>query len=364
MAKSEQKYAIPYKYAVPYKELLNSFTGDSIPNNLIISSGEKVLNDDLVKVICNNFAGKNFIAVNNLFYFNAEDKNIEAVINECSNTGLFSDKKIVVLRNVHKLTKTARPALLGYIKRPNPDTCLIMFTDDDKFELDKIFLFDSKSAADDQKENKYIFENNVKAFQVGAFSVAESISWITERFGDYKISEDTIRHFLQFSNHGFDEMLSEIEKLKTYCCTTKEITKDAVNLCNGIAIEFNEMDFIKAIIDRKHEMALKIYSRISLRKDVEVFLIFLLTASFITINKLYDPGVSKLQGWQIRNELKLWYEDQEKFLPFYKSYGESISQDKVVKAFEYLYNSDKKLKTSGADKNIIMVALINNICSL
>ncbi|MEP7146234.1 MAG: DNA polymerase III subunit delta [bacterium] len=358
MAKSGQNNA------VPYNELIKLFKEHRIPNNLIISSGEKVLTDNLVKIICHNFAGKHFTAANNLFSFNAEDKNIEAVINECSNTGLFSDKKIIVLRNVHRLLKNAKLALLSYLKKSNPDTCLVMFTDDEKFEFEKIFLFNSKSDVDDPKENKYIFEKNVKAYQIIAFSNAEMISWIREKCDDFKISDDTIRDFLQFTNYGFDELLSEIEKLKTYCYMTKEITKEAVNLCKGIDVEFSEMDFIKAVIERKHDKALKIYSKISLRKDVEVFLVFLLTSTFININKLFDPGVSKLQGWQLRKELKLWNKDQEEFLPNYKSYRDSISQDKVTKAFEYIYNSDKILKTSGADKNTTMVTLINNICSM
>ncbi|MEO8664196.1 MAG: DNA polymerase III subunit delta [Ignavibacteria bacterium] len=359
MAKSEAKNT-----AVPYKELVNNFTKDRIPNNLLIALSEKVLADDLVNIICNNFVGKNFSPSNNLFSFNAEDKNIEAVINECSNTGLFSDKKVIVLKNVHKLLKNAKLALLDYLKRYNPDTCLVMFTSGEKLEPDKIFLYDLKSAVDDPKENRNTIEKNVKMFEVSAFSDADMIKWIREKFDDYKITEETMRHFLQFTNYGFDEMLSEIEKLKTYCFETKEITNDAVNLCNGIAKDFNEMDFIKAVIERKQDRALKIYSQISLRKDVEVYLVFLLCSAFVTINKLFDPVVSKLNGWMLKKELKLWFEDQEKFLPYYKGYRDSIPQDKMMKAFEYIFNTDKILKTSGGDRNTTMVTLINNICTL
>lgn len=358
MAKSESKYLISYG------NLTDILQKESAANNILLSIREKTLYDELIKIIYEKFVGKSFNPDNHLIIFNAEDKQIENLINECSISGLFSERKVVVLRNVKKLPKDAKLSLLEYLKRPNPDTCLVMISADEKFEVDRIFLSDTKDDFENAKENKNIIDRSVKIYEVSDFSDSEIINWMEEQFEGFKISKDTLKHFTQFTNSSLDEILSEIEKLKTYCFFSKEVTIDSVNLCNGIAKDFNETDFIKAILEHKSEKALKIYSQISLKKDVEIFLIFLMNSAFIVINKLFDPAASRLQGFSLKKELKLWFPDQEKLLPYYRNFGKSIGIEKIKLAFEYIYSTDKKLKTSDADKNTIMAALINNICNL
>lgn len=351
-------------YTISYKNLNGKFEKGAIPNLILLSLKEKILLDDIVKVICKKFVGESFDAVNNLISFSGDDRAIENIINECSNTGLFSDKKVVVIRNVKKLLKDEKLGLIEYFKRYNPDTCLIMVSIDEEFSPGKLFFYDSKSENEKSKDYKNAVESNVSIFEVNDFTDDELISWIKEKFGEYKTDEATINQFLQYSNYSFDEILTEIEKLKTYCFNTKEITVEAVNLCNGIAKDFKETDFIQAVVERKSEKALMIYDKISLKKDVEVFLVFLLNAAFITINKLSDPAVQNLQGWNLKRELKLWLPGQENLLTYYKKYRSSIGQDKVNTAFNYIYEADKTLKSSNSSKKTVIINLINNICRL
>lgn len=351
------------KYSVPYKSIVDAFQKGIIPNNILISIKEKVLLDELIEIICSSFGGKNFNTADNLISFNAEDKQMENVLNECSNTGLFSDRKIIVLKNVKKLPKDSKLSLIDYLKRSNPDSCLVMVSSDEEFAPEKIFLYDTKSASEASAENKRTIEKNVKIFQVGEFTETEIIQWMEEKFDGYKISRDTLKHFLQFTNNSFDEILSEIEKLKTFSLLKKEVTTDSVNLCNGIAKDFNEIDFMKAIAERKMDKALRIYDHISLKKDSEVYLVFLMNNAFIAINKLFDPNITRLDGFMLKKELKLWYE-QEKLIPYYREYRNSIQPEKIALAFDLIFRADKLLKTSGGNRRTLMITLIKNICSL
>jgi DNA polymerase III delta subunit len=358
MAKSDSGYLISFK------RLADTLRKEPVANNILISLREKVLSDDLIKIIGDNFVGKSFNPKEHLIIFNAEDKPIENLLNECSNTGLFSERKVVVLKNVKKLLKDAKTALLDYLRRPNPDTCLVMFSTEEKFEPDKIFLPDTKDDSGNAKENRKVIAGSVKIYEISEFSDSDIMDWMEEKFEGYKISKQTIKHFLQFTNYSLDEILSEIDKLRTYSYPSLEITMDAVNLCNGIAKDFNETDFIQAVLEHEAEKALKIYSHISLKKDAEVFLIFLLVSAFSAINKLFDPAVSRLEGFPLKRELKLWFPDQEKLLPYYRNFRNSVEHSKVKKAFEFIYSTDKILKTSGADRRTTFSSLINNICSL
>lgn len=350
------------RYLISYSELIRTLQGASLPNNILLHLREKVLLDDIVKVIAASFIGEKFNINSNYIAFNAEDKMMENVLNECSNIGLFSEKKIVVLRNVKKLVKNERLALLDYLGRFNTETILIMTSYDEELDIDKVFFLDSKE--DHYKEYKATVSAQVRVFALEEFSENEMIDWIRKKFGDYKISDDTIRLLIEYSNYSFDEILCEVEKLKTYCYFTKEIRKDSIKICNGISKDFNETDFIKAVLSRDKNSALKIYDQITLKKDVEVYLVFLLTSAFIIINKLFDPATSKLQGFFLKKELKLWFADQEMLLPFYNQYKNSINTEKLRFAFEYIYATDKILKSSGTEKKTTMAWLINNICNL
>lgn len=348
---------------IRYGELIRKFR-EEIPNNALIIAKDKILLDDIVAEICKSFIGKNFNRQSNLFQFDASDKNIEQVINESSNSGLFSEKKVVVLRNVKKLLKADKTAVLSYLRNPNPDTCFIMISQDEDTAPDKLFLYNAKENSENAAQNKKITDRNVKIFYLSQFTDQELAEWVKEKFEGYKISIEVIRHLLQFSNGSCDELLSEIEKLKTYSISTKEVTIDSVNLCNGISKDFNEMDFVSSIIKKEKDNALKIYEQISLTKDVEVFLIFLLSSAFVAINKLRDPNASRLHGFQLYKELKFWFEDQQKMLPDYKNYSSSMTRDKLILAFDMIYNADKSFKTGTSDKKTTMTTLINNICSL
>ena len=358
MSKSVQKYP------VSYKSLIGKFKKDTVPNLILLSLREKILLDDIVKIICGNFVGKNFDPAYNLVSFSGDDKAIYGILNECSNTGLFSDKKVVVLKNIKKLLKDEKLALIEYFKNSNPDTCLIMVSADEEFSPGKLFFYDSKAENEKSAEYKSAVEKNVTVYEISDFSHDEMVSWIKEKFEDYKIEEPVINQFLQYSNYSFDEILTEIEKLKTYCYNSKEVKIEDVNLCNGIAKDFKETDFIRAVVNRENGKALMIYDKISLKKDVEVFLVFLLNAAFIIINKLSDPAVSRLQGFNLKRELKLWLPGQEELLPHYRKFGSSIGQEKIRNAFGYIYSADKSLKTSSGSKRTVMTSLINNICSL
>ena len=125
MAKSGNKYKISYQ---KFREQLEK---GSVPNNLLLFLSEKILLEDIIKLLSNRFIGSSEDMMNNIKHYFSDNKDIENVISECSNVNFFTEKKIIIYKIVKKpgvkgVQKDDKNALLNYIKNHNPDTVLLV----------------------------------------------------------------------------------------------------------------------------------------------------------------------------------------------------------------------------------------------
>jgi DNA polymerase III delta subunit len=341
MAKSKKKNLISYP------ELITKAGKGFDYNILLLHISEKILIDEFINKSALKFLGKK-PDNSSLVILDAENAELEKIANELSSGGFFSEKKVLVLKNIKCLRKDEKLSLEKILRRVSPDIFFIMLATEKEFK------------SSDYEE---LYSGNALDLDVKEFTEDEFIVWVKSRFDDYKISDDAVFRLLQLTNFSFDEVLGEIEKLKTYSYFSKEIDLKTVNECIGLSKDFLEIDFIREILNKNRENAMKIYSRIILKKDVEVFLLYLLSSSFIIISKLFDPESAKLSGWDQKRILKLWF-DHEKLLPEYKNFRQSIDKNKLKMAFEHIHNADKALKTSNTESKTVFSTLVENLCSL
>lgn len=348
MAKSNEK-----NYTVSYREF-RSILKKGIPQNMLVFLSEKILFDETIDFIADKFIGKEYDRKNNMRKFYSDDSDIREVINECSNLSFFSSKKIVIYKiikrtGVRGIVKESKETLLNYIARPSPDTVLILHN------TDKEFTFSNFEEFTGSKTGVYI---------VDASNEEDIINWVKEKFGGYKITDGTIKTMMQYMNLSYDEIYSEVEKLRTYCFQTKEITDEAVKQCAGFTKEFDEIQFIEALLKKDKEKALKIYDNLTLREDVDIYLIYLLSSAFIALNKMQDPKITQMQdGLALYRELRLWG-DSQRLIGVYRKFQKEMNELKIGNAFDYIYSADKALKSTSVDKKAVISNLINKLTSL
>ena len=348
------KYNQGNEYKISFNSLLEKAKSGKLPHCVFLFLSEKSLMEEFLETAGEKFIGKNFSAKQHIRKFFSNDKQIEDVINECSNLGFFSEKKIVLYRvekrtGVKGLSKDDKQALINYFKIPNPDTILILHVLDTEYTL---------SNFDD-------FKNENVTFYIKEETTHEEIvNWIKEKMEGYEVSDDAILQLLRYVNPSYDEVISEVEKLKTYCAISKKIGVEDVNLCVGLTRDFNENDFIMAVMSRDMNRALKIYDLLSLKEEIEIRLVSYLISAFIAVYKMFDPKVKELFGYNLNRELKIWGKNAEKLKEIYESYKRDTNELKIMKAFDYIYRADKAFKTSSPDKRAIFTALISNLASL
>jgi DNA polymerase-3 subunit delta len=350
MAKKEDKYL------TTFDRIRSLIKNGSIKNNVLIFTPERILFEEIIESYGKKFIGRDFRIKKDVKMYFSDDASIENLINECSNISFFSERKIVVYKIIKKpgvrgIAKNNKKAVLNYIDTFNSETILILWVQDNEFTFSNFEEFEN------QKTDIFILKNPDEE---------TIIQWITEKFGDYKIDRETIFYFLQFVNYSFDEIFTEIEKLKTYCINKKEVTEEDINLCIGMSKDYDNDDFLVAVFTRNTERAIKIYERISLaaKDDPEILLLSMLNSSFIAISKLFDPAFNSIKEDNVYFTLKIWGNKRSQRLRSLREYKRTINLLKLYSAFEYIYETDKSFKTSQGDKGVIFTSLIIKITNL
>jgi DNA polymerase III delta subunit len=67
--------------------------------------------------------------------------------------------------------------------------------------------------------------------------------------------------------------------------------------------------------------------------------------------------------FRLFSELKLW-KDGYRMIKIYKDYLTGLNELKIKKAFDYIYLSDRALKHTQQDKQLVISNLIHNLINL
>lgn len=323
---------------------------------IVLFTNEKIVFDELLLTLGQKFIGQDFDPKKIKFYY-SDNAELLSILNECSNTSFFTDKNIYVYKiikstGVRGLRKNDKELLLKYLMNPNPNSLLILYVSDEEFNINN---FD-------------FLENNFCNIVVIAPATEESlIEWAAEKFEDYKISREVILFLLQFINKSYDELFTEIEKLKLFCYTKKEITTEDVVQCVGLSKEFSENEFISAVLNKEKAKAIMIYDSLTLKADKDLFLLYLLKNAYIGILKLFDKETASMSDNELLKVLKVWdseYQARINRLNLFKKIRASTNEIKIKKVINYIYETDKKLKTSAPDTRALFVTLVKNLTDI
>lgn len=323
---------------------------------ILLLTNEKVVLDEILLTLGQKFIGKDFDFKKIKFYYSDKDEFL-SLLNECYNTSFFTDKNIYVYKiikstGVKGIRKDDKELLLKYLMNPNPDSLLVLYVGDEEFNLSNFDFLEGTSCT---------------TVVITPPTEEGLIEWALKKFEDYKISPEVISFLLKFINISYDELFTEIEKLKRFCYTKKEITTEDVVQCVGLSKEFNENEFISAVLNKEKSKAIMIYDSLTLRPDKDLFLLYLLKNAYIGILKLFDKDTASMSDNELLKVLRIWdsgYQARINRLNLFKKIRASTNEIKIKKAINYIYETDKKLKTSDPDSRALFVALVKNLSDI
>ena len=242
--------------------------------------------DYLINKTIDKIINDNKIDTFNVNKYDLTNTLLSQIINDASSMSLFGDKKLIIVNSAYIFTSSTKKyleqdlkSLENYLNNININTILIFVVNDAK-------LYERKKITKLIDKNGEIVEcNNI-----------DNITMIKDLLGDYQMSDSDIKYLLERVGDNSTLLNTEIEKIKIYKDTDKNITKEDIDLLTSKSLEVNNFKLIDAIINGDKLTALNLYQeRIKLNEEPIAIIVTLANQIRIMyqVKQLYLDGYTE-----------------------------------------------------------------------
>ncbi len=287
------------------------------------------------------FPSENEAALNTLVLY-GPDVTLGQIISAASEYPMFTEKKLIVVRQFDKLKKVTgkdaaqqqETSLQRYLSDPPSFAVLVLDADEvDKKELEKAPY------------------KHLKAFRHDFPAIKNADVFAAERAREsgWEFEHDALKTFAAYIEPSSRLICQEIEKLTLYASDKrpdKRITLDDVCDCVGISRKYNVFELEKAVVAKNLRqcsgVALMIMEQEG-QKEGLMNIVRYLTTFFLRIWKLQTPGMQQLSLQETAAALGM-FGRQEFFAKNFIGYARQFSAAETEKAILALREADAALK--------------------
>jgi DNA polymerase-3 subunit delta len=287
------------------------------------------------------FPSENEAALNTLVLY-GPDVTLGQLISAASEYPMFTEKKLLVVRQFDKLKKVTgkdpaqqqEQSLQRYLSDPPSFSVLVLDADEvDKKELEKAPY------------------KHLKTFRHDFPAIKNPDTFTAERAREsgWEFEPEALKTFAAYIEPSSRLICQEIEKLTLYASdkrADKRITLDDVCDCVGISRKYNVFELEKAVVAKNLRqcsgVALMIMEQEG-QKEGLMNIVRYLTTFFLRIWKLQTPGAQQLSLQETAAMLGM-YGRQEYFAKNFIGYARQFSAAETEKAILSLREADAALK--------------------
>lgn len=208
----------------------------------------------------------------NLLSFDDETFNGDTVIDTCETLPMGSDKKIVLLKNITKITDSFKKKLKDYLKKPVETTCLVIFDFYNKFD--------------------FIISEKISAKRLDDKSLSDIIVAELQNYGK-TITNDACQQLIEACCNYYSLIKNELNKLIS--CDDNEITIKTIDNVVCKETEFTVFELTDALSRRDSDKAVSLLNL--MEKDTKTFSLVLnhfRRLFFVAISGLEDKELAEL----------------------------------------------------------------------
>jgi DNA polymerase-3 subunit delta len=326
-----------------YVELLNRIKSGKIDHLYHFTGEEDFLKEEAWRKLSSILVPEDLKSFNLNLLYGSETSAVE-IINKASTSPINSERRLVVVFDLHKLSQFYKDVLLSYLPKLPDFTCLVLIspklTSKTKFysALDKL-----ATTVDFTR----LYDNQIP-------------TWIEAKVREYgkKIEREALQILHNYVGNNLSDLAFEIEKLVMYVGERGSINSLDVQSAVGFSKTYNFFQLDDAIGEKNCKKALEILSNLFLVGEKPGTLIYRLTEHLERLIKVKSPVIQR--GESLASVLKV----HPYFVQKYQSQAESFSLEELEKGLVLLYQTDVDLKSSRMPDKILMELLVYNLCHL
>ena len=270
-----------------------------------------------------------------LNYLNFEEESdINIFFQEISSMSLFSNKNILVVRNMAKISKTNKNEILKYLTSPNDDN-IIIFVSDDFYSKNN--FFQSISSKSKMIDTRTPFPNKIK-------------EWVRYYLNVNKISIDNtiIDDIISSNNDEIITILNEIEKLYLINGCDKISYKDDHRISNNHK-NIRPWHLIDSIGKKDNVLSIKNFEYLQYGgyQTVPLIMIFYNFFNNMLMYKNNNHNIYSINKIISNNMLQ---------------YSNKYTENEIMNIIIDLKNIDLLIKTSTLNHNNLMSIFFIKIC--
>jgi DNA polymerase-3 subunit delta len=326
-----------------YFELLNRIKSGKIDNLYHFTGEEDFLKEEAWRKLSSILIPEDLKSFNLDLLQGSETSAVE-IINKASTSPINSERRLVVIFDVHKLSPFYKDILLSYLSKLPDFTCLILIspklTSKTKFysALDKL-----ATTVDFQR----LYDDKIPA-------------WIEAKVKEYKkkIEKGALQILHNYVGNNLSDLANEIEKLVRYVGDRESINSSDVESAVGLSKTYNIFQLNDAIGERDCKKGLEILKNLFLLGEKPGTVIYRLAEHLERLIKTKNFVPQK--GASLASTLKV----HPYFVKKYPGQAENFSQDELERGLVLLYQTDVGLKSSLMPDKILMELLVYDLCHL
>lgn len=230
--------------------------------------------------------------------YDLSENNISNVLDDASCISLFGTKKVLIAENCNFLlpNNSMDQKELNYLEKyilSNNDNIVILTVISDKL--------------DERKKIVKLIKENCNIIHKEVINTKDLPNFVINEFKNdgYKIDYKTANYFIDYVGNNIDILISEIEKIKLFKETEKEITIDDINDISSKKINDNVFDLCDAIMKRNFKKIYSCYNDLLLLKQDQTKLISLIANQFILVYQVKLLNENKYSVNEIEKLLKV-----------------------------------------------------------
>ncbi|MGN1201230.1 MAG: DNA polymerase III subunit delta [Candidatus Caccovivens sp.] len=208
----------------------------------------------------------------NLVIFDDDSFEGDSVIDACQTLPMGSEKKLVLLKNITKITENFKKKLKDYLKSPVESTCLVIFDFFNKFD----FIISEKVSA------KRLDDKSLQELIVSALKSHQKT-----------ITTDACQNLIESCCNYYSLIKNEIDKL--VACDDHEITSKIVEDLVCKETEFTVFELTDALSKRDADKAVALLNL--MEKDTKTFSLILnhfRRLFFVAVSDMTDKELAEL----------------------------------------------------------------------